>query len=76
MCCHEIQAVTTFHLKFKGKLSWITAVLEIFAVEFSCVGNNFLEEFFPEISEKSFLSFNVFKVTPFRYFAVILSLLP
>ena len=75
MCCHEIQAVKAFHLKFKARLSWITAVLEFFAVEFNCVGNHFLEEFFPEISQKSFLSFDVFKITSFRYFAIILSLL-
>ena len=51
MCCHEIQTVKAFHLKFKARLSWITAVLKIFAVEFNCVGNHFLEEIFPEISE-------------------------
>ena len=50
MCCHEIQAVKAFHLKFKARLSWITAVLTIFAVEFNCVGNCFLEEFLSEIS--------------------------
>ena len=75
MCCHEVPAVKAFHLKFKAGLSWNTAVLEFFAVEFNCVGNHFLEEFFSEISYKSFLSFDVFKMTPFRYFAVILSLL-
>ena len=75
MCCHEIQAVNAFHLKFKARLSWITSVLKIFAVEFYCVANHFLEEFFSEISEKSFLSFVVFEMTPIRYFRVILSLL-
>ena len=45
MCCHEIQAVKAFHVKFKARLSWITAVLKIFAVEFNCEGNRFLEEF-------------------------------
>ena len=75
VCCHEIQTVKAFHLKFKARLSWVTAVLKIFAVEFNCAGNHFLEEFFSEISYKSFLSFDVFKMTPFRYFAVILSLL-
>ena len=75
MCCHKIQAVKAFHLKLKARLSWITAVLKIFAVEFNCVGNRFLEEFFSEISWKPFLSFDVFKMTPFLYFAVILSLL-
>ena len=50
VCCHEIQAVKAFHLKFKARLSWITAVLKIFAMEFNCVGNHFLEEFFSEIS--------------------------
>ena len=50
VCCHQIQAVRAFHLKFKARLSWITAVLKIFAVEFNCVGNHFLEEFFSEIS--------------------------
>ena len=70
VCSHEIHAVKAFHFKFKARLSWNTAVLEIFAVEFNCVGNRFLEEFF---SEK--VSFYVFKMTPFWYFAVILSLL-
>ena len=46
----KIQAVKAFHLKFKARLSWITAILKIFAVEFNCVGNHFLEEFFSEIS--------------------------
>ena len=50
VCCHNIPAVKTFHLKFKVRLSWNTAVLEFFAVEFNCVGNNFLEKFFSEIS--------------------------
>ena len=45
MCCHEIQAVTAFHLKFKARLSWIKAVLKIFALEFNFVGNHFLEVF-------------------------------
>ena len=49
VCCHEIEAVKAFHLKFKARLSWNTAVLEIFDVEFNCVGNLFLEEFFSEI---------------------------
>ena len=34
----------------QGILFKITAVLEFFTVEFNCVGNHFLEEFFPEIS--------------------------
>ena len=38
------------HLKFKARLSRDKAVLEFFAVEFNCVGNHFLEEFFSEIS--------------------------
>ena len=76
MCCHEIQAVKAFHLKFKARLSWITAVLKIFALEFNCVVNHFLEEFFSEISWKSFLSLDVFKITHIRrYLAFILSLL-
>ena len=50
VCCHEIQAINAFHLKFKARLSWITAVLKIVSVEFNCVGNQFLEEFFSEIS--------------------------
>ena len=50
VCCHEIQAVKAFHLKFEARLPWITAVLKIFAVEFNWVGNHFLEEFFSEIS--------------------------
>ena len=78
MRCHEILAVKVFHLKFKARLSWNKSVLEFFATEFNCVGNHFLEEFFSEISKKSFLSlsFNIFKMTPlFRYFPVILSLL-
>ena len=50
VCYHEILAVKAFHLKFKARLSWNTAVLEFFAVEFNCVGNHFLEESFSEIS--------------------------
>ena len=50
MCCHEIQAVKASHLQFKARHSWITAVVKIFAVEFNCVENHFLEEFFLEIS--------------------------
>ena len=50
MCCHEIPAVKACYLKFKGRLSWNTAVLEFFVVEFNCVGNHFLGEFFSEIS--------------------------
>ena len=50
VCCHEIQAVNAFHLKFKARLSWVTAVLKIVALEFNCAGNHFLEEFFSEIS--------------------------
>ena len=50
LCYHEIQAVKAFHLKFKARRSCITAVLKIFALEFNCVGNNFFEEFFSEIS--------------------------
>ena len=50
VCCHEIQAVKAFYLKFKARLSWNTAVLKFFAMEFNCVGNHFLEEFFSEIS--------------------------
>ena len=43
MWYHEILAVKAFHLKFKARLSWNTAVLEFFALEFNCVGNHFLE---------------------------------
>ena len=50
MCCREIQAVKALHLEFKARLSWNTAVLEFFAVQFSCVGNHFLEGFFTEMS--------------------------
>ena len=50
VCYHEIPAVKAFHLKVKARLSWNTAVLECFAVEFNCVGNHFLEESFSEIS--------------------------
>ena len=46
----EIPAVKGFHLKFKARLSWNTAILEFFAVEFNCVRNRFLEESFSEIS--------------------------
>ena len=46
--CHEIPTFKAFHLKFMTMLSWNTAV-ELFAVEFSCEGNYFLEEFFSEI---------------------------
>ena len=52
MCCREIQTVNAFQLKFKARLSRITAVLKIFSLEFNCVGNHFLEEFFSEISYK------------------------
>ena len=41
--CHEIQVVKAFHLKFKARLSWITAVLKNFSLEFNCVGNHFVE---------------------------------
>ena len=37
----EVEAVKAFHLEFKARLSWTTAVLEIFAVEFNL--NHFLE---------------------------------
>ena len=50
VCRHEIQAVNAFPLKFKARLSWITAVLKNFSLESNCVGNHFLEEFFSEIS--------------------------
>ena len=50
MCCHEILTVKTFHLTFKARLPWNTAVLELFAAEFNCVENHFLEEFLSEIS--------------------------
>ena len=50
VCYNEIPAVKAFRLKFKLRLSWNTAVLEIFAVEFNCVGNHFLEESLSEIS--------------------------
>ena len=46
---YEIQAVKAFHLKFKARLSGNKAVLEFFDVEFNCVGNHILEEFFSEI---------------------------
>ena len=48
--CHQIQAANAFHLKFKARLSWITAVLKMFSLEFNCVGNHFLGEFFFEVS--------------------------
>ena len=50
VCCHEIPAVKAFHLKFKARLFWDTAILEFFALEFNFIGNLFLEEFFSEIS--------------------------
>ena len=50
VCCHEIPAVKAFHSKFKARLSWNVAVLEFLTVEFNCVGNHFLEQFFSEIS--------------------------
>ena len=50
VCYHKILAIKAFHLKFKSRLSWNTAVLEFFAVEFDCVRNHFLQEFFSEIS--------------------------
>ena len=39
MRSHEIPAFKAFHLNFKTRLSWNTAALELFAVEFSCEGN-------------------------------------
>ena len=39
----KFRQLRPFHLKSKAGLSWITAVLKIFAVEFNCVGNHFLE---------------------------------
>ena len=50
MYCHKIQAVNAFHLKFKARPSWITAVLKTVSQEFDCVGIHFLEEFLSEIS--------------------------
>ena len=52
VCCHEISPVKAVHLKFKAGLSWNTATLELFAVEFNCVENCLLKnyEFFSEIS--------------------------
>ena len=47
---YEIQVINAFYLKSKAKTFWITALLKIFALEFNCVGNNVLEEFFSEIS--------------------------
>ena len=41
MRCHEILIFEAFHLNFKKRLSWNTAVLELFAVEFNCEGNDF-----------------------------------
>ena len=69
--CHEIPTFKAFHSNFKARLSWNTAVLELFAVEFNCEGNCFLEEFFSEICWESFLSllsFDVLKMTPFQVF--------
>ena len=68
----KFRQLRLFQLKFKARLSLITAILEIFAVEFNCVGNDFLKVFFSGISWKSFLSFDVFKMAPFAHFAVIL----
>ena len=48
MCCREIRAVKALHLEFKARLSWNT-VVQFFAVQFSCVGNHFLEGFFTEM---------------------------
>ena len=45
----RIPAVKISYLKFKARLFWETAILEFSAVEFNCVGNHFLEEFFSEI---------------------------
>ena len=56
MCCHKIQAVKAFCLKFIASLSWVIAVLKIFAMEFNCVGNHFLDEFFRRV----FLKFQKF----------------
>ena len=75
MCCHEIQAVKAFHLKFKARLSWITAVLKIFAVEFNCVGIVSSKSFSLKFLRNHFLVSTFLKMTPFWYFAVILSFL-
>ena len=67
--CHEIPAFKAFHLKFKARLSWNTAVLELFALEFNCEENYFLEVFlrnFLEIFPS--LSFDVLKMTLFQVF--------
>ena len=69
--CHEIPTFKAFLSNLKARLSWNTAVLELFAVEFNCEGNYFLEEFFSEICWESFLSllsFDVLKMTPFQVF--------
>ena len=39
VCCHEIPAIKAFHLNFKARLSWNTAVLELFVVELNYEGN-------------------------------------
>ena len=75
MCCHEIQAVKAFHLKFKARLSWITAVLKMFAVEFNCVGIVSSKSFSLKFLRNHFLVSTFLKMTPFWYFAVILSFL-
>ena len=70
VCSHKILEVKVFHFKCKARVSWNAAVLEFYAVEFNCEGNYFLEEFFSEISWKSFLSLSlsIFKMTPFQVF--------
>ena len=49
---HEILAVKAFHLKLKARLSWNTDLLDFFVVEWNCVGNHLLEEFFSQVSYK------------------------
>ena len=53
--CHAIPAFGVFHLNFKARLSWNTAVLELFAVEFNFERNYFLEGFSQKFLRNHFL---------------------
>ena len=55
VCCIEIPAFKAFHLNLKARLSWNTAVLELFAVEFNCDVNYFFEEFSQKFLRNHFL---------------------
>ena len=61
--------------KIKARLSWITAVLKMFAQEFNCVGNHFYRRVFShKFLRNHFLVLTFLKLILFGI-SVILSLL-